>query len=161
MKKAITVFLGFYLGFVVFMPKENIFFTVQKYLAPYKIYINADTAATPLALYLHRGTLFFDGMDIAAFDHCKLYPWLFLNLCTISDTKINVGGFKIQKLRLLYSIVNPLKIYLEGSANFGTLKGYINIKNRELKIYIHHIKNSAIKTYLQKDKEGYFYHASF
>ena len=157
--KILTAFIGFLLGLIVFMPKDNIYFKIQEILSKQNIYINSDIKNS-LSLELKNGTVFVKKMDIAYFDKCEIYPYIFWN--KIECKNINIANqYKIKEIKTSYSLINPLKINISGNSNFGKIEGEINIFDKKGKIYITKLTNSLIKKYLKKDKKGYFYDVKF
>lgn len=157
--KILTAIAGFLLGLIIFMPKDNIYFKIQEILSKKNIYINSDIKNS-LALELKNGTVFVNKMDLAYFDRCEIYPYIFWN--KIECNNINIANqYKITNINGSYSIINPFKIKISGNSNFGKIEGEINIFDKNGRIYITKLTNSLIKRYLKKDKKGYYYDVKF
>jgi len=160
MKKILIFLVGFFLGLIVFMPKDNLYFTLQKYLSKENIYINSDIYSF-VNLNLKKGTIYYNGMDLVAFDKVIISPFIFFNKIEADNIKIKFQNLKIKKIDVVYSIINPLKVYIKGSSNFGEIDGYIDLIKRQVKIYILNLNSNFLKSLLKKDKKGYFYYVSF
>jgi len=160
MKKFIFFLVGLFLGFIVFMPKDNLYFTLQKYLSKKNIYINSKIDSS-MSLNLKKGVVYYNGMDIMMFEKVIISPFVFFNKIEADNVKIKIQNLEIKKIDIVYSIINPMKIYINGNSNFGKIKGNINLLKKHIKIYILNLSNNILKSILKKDKKGYFYYATF
>jgi len=160
MNRFIIFLIGFFLGFIIFMPKNNLYFTLQKYLSKKNIYINSKIDSS-VSLNLKNGIIYYNGMDIITFDKVKILPFIFFNKIEAYNLKIKFQNLKIRKIDIVYSIVNPFKVYINGNSNFGEIKGNVNLLKKHIKIYILNLSNNILKKFLKKDKKGYFYYATF
>jgi len=159
MKKILFFFIGLYLGLFVFMPKESLFFTVQKILNQKDIYINSNVKNSFFSLILKKSTIFYNKIDIAKIENIEIFPYLFYNLIEADDIKMSFGNYKIKNLNLVYNVIDPFNFKIYGKSNFGKIEGGINLKKRELKVYILNLKDLKLRRFLKKDKKGYFYYA--
>lgn len=160
MKKFFLFLLGLLIGLVIFMPKDNLYYTAQKFLAKEKVYINSDIKSG-LILDLSNGKIYQNGIDFADFQNVKILPFLLFNKIEAKNIEINMQNLRIDNLNISYSILNPVKVYIKGMANFGKIDGEVNLLKREIKVYILNLTNGNIKSFLKKDKKGYFYYAKF
>ncbi|EDM23420.1 hypothetical protein FE773_00210 [Caminibacter mediatlanticus TB-2] len=160
MKKFLIFLIGLYIGFIIFMPKENLFFTFQNYLKNRNIYINTKTSSNLISLSLKNFTLFINKIDIAKGEEISIFPFLFYNKIEAKNIQLNIQNIKINNIFATYSILNPIKIVINGNSNFGKINGYIDLIKKNIKIYL---KNPSpqIKEFLQKDKKGYFIYEKF
>ena len=160
MKKFLVIFFGFFIGVILFMPKERLFFTLQKYLAQKQIFINGASKETPLSLQLTNTTLFYNGMDVASMRRISIYPYLFFNRLQMHDAALKVGNYSIKTLSADYSLLHPWQVVLHGKSTSGSLDGAIDLKARELKLYIQNPPHILLQ-YLQKNKKGYYFYEKF
>jgi hypothetical protein len=160
MKKILLFLLGLYIGFIVFMPRDNLYYTFQDYLKNKKIYINSDINSN-IVLHLKKGILYYNGMDILKFKEINILPFVFYNEISGKDIDLNAGNYKIYNTKVLYSLFYPLKVFIKGKSNFGKIDGKIDLIKREVKIYVLNLTNNSLKNFLRKDKEGYYYYAKF
>ena len=160
MKKFFIFLIGFFLGVLIFMPKDNLYYTAQKFLSKENIYINSGIK-NGIFLDLYNGKIYKNGIDFAEFKDIKIIPYFLFNQIRAKNININFQNLKINHLKITYSIINPIKIYISAKANFGIITGEVNLFKRFIKIYILNLTNNNIKSFLQKDKKGYFYYAKF
>ncbi|WP_143709724.1 hypothetical protein [Nautilia profundicola] len=143
------------------MPKKELFFLIQNYLKKENIYINTKINQTITGLIFNNGQIYYKNINVCDFNKGILNIYLIQNNLYIKDLKINIGNYFIKKAYLSHNILDPFIININASANFGDIKGKIDIKNSFLKIYIINIKNQTIKKLLKKDKKGYYYYVNF
>ncbi len=160
MKKFFIFLIGIYIGFIIFMPKENLFFTLQNYLKNQNIYINTKTTSNPFSLSLKNFTIFINGIDIARGEKISIFPFIFYNKIEAKNINVNVQNIKINNLFATYSIINPIKIIITGNSNFGKIDGNIDVIKKTIKIYVKN-PSEEIKEFLRKDNKGYFIYEKF
>jgi len=159
--KFLVIMFSFFIGFIIFMPKENIFFTLQKELSKQNIYINTQTKNNLFTLNLKNSHIFINGINIANINQTSILTLILFNKINIHNITINFNKLKIKTLYIQYSILNPLKIDINGIANFANIKGDIDLKTNTLKVYLLNLTNNSIKSFLHRDQKGYFYVQKF
>ena len=159
--KFLTIILSFFIGLIIFMPKENLFFTLQKELKKENIFINTKASSNLIDLKLDNSKIFVNKINIANIESIKITPLLFFNKIDLKNIKIDFNHLNIDNLNLTYSVLTPFNVDIKGSSNFATIKGFIDLKNRNMKIYLLNLTNKTIKSFLKKDKKGYFYAQKF
>jgi hypothetical protein len=160
MKKFFLFLLGFLIGVLVFMPKDNLYYTFQWLLKKENIYINSDIK-NGISLDLKNGTVYYNKMDISKFKKISVLPFIFYNEINGKDIVLNIGNYKLNSLKAVYTVFYPVKIFVKGDSNFGKLDGFIDLIKKEVKIYILNLTDNSVKSFLRKDKKGYYYYAKF
>jgi len=159
MKKVLIFLLGFLIGIIIFMPKDNLYYTLQKYLEKEKVYINSDIKSG-IDLKLINGTVYYNKMDVLTFKNIDILPFILFNEIKADNIKI-IDKYKINSIKAFYTIFYPIKIFIKGKSSFGELDGYVDLVKREIKVYILNLTDTSLKNFLKKDKKGYFYYAKF
>jgi len=161
MKKVFYVVL-FFISFIWFFPKDNLFFSVQDILSKNQIYLpSVKVEDKGYKLNIKDVKIYYNKMDIGSIENIDFFSFLVYNKFYLSNIKLNFQDLFIKKLNINYFIVSPFKISIVGDANFGKIDGFFDLKDKKGKIYILDIKNDDIKSLLNKDKKGYFYAFSF
>jgi hypothetical protein len=160
MKKFFLFLAGFLMGLIIFMPKDNLYYTFQDYLKKENIYINSDIKSG-ISLYLKNGVVYYNGMDISKFENTEILPFIFYNQIKGKNITLNIGNYKINSLNIVYTVFYPIKIFVKGDSSFGKIDGEVNLIKKEVKIYIKNLTNNSLKKFLRKDDKGYFYYAKF
>jgi hypothetical protein len=153
--------LVFLVFFTIFLPRENIFFTMQDFLSKEKIYINSKEINDNIFLSLDKNKVFYKDINIADIDKINGLFFILYNSVKLENVKLNFQNLKINTLDIKHTLFNPYKIIITGTANFGKIDGYINFNTQNGKIYILNLNNNNLKYFLKKDKKGYFYEVSF
>jgi len=159
--KFLIIIFSFSIGFIIFMPKENLFFTLQKELSKQNIYIDTKIKNNLFTLNLKNSHIFVNGINIANIKQTSVLALLLFNKIDIHNININFNNLKIKTLYIQYSILNPLKIDINGISNFANIKGDIDLKTNTLKVYLLNLTNNPIKSFLHRDQKGYFYVQKF
>jgi len=157
----LSFLIGFYIGFIIFMPKNFLIFTAEKFLKKENIYINAKYKENLLNEEIKNTKIFINSINLIEFKRAKIFPLIFYNKININNILINFKNLKINNLNITYSIINPFKVFIQGNSNFGKIDGFIDLKKRFVKIYIINLTNTNLKTFLRRDKKGYFYYEKF
>jgi hypothetical protein len=160
MKKVILFCVGFLLGVILFIPKEELYYTFQSFLKDKQIFINSSVKSN-IKLSLDNGTLFYRGADVLKFKKVDIYPFLVFNQIDGENIVFNVGNYKITSLKIIYTLFYPIKVFISAKSNFGDISGEIDLIKRDIKLYILNLKNNSLKSILKKDEKGYFYYAKF
>jgi len=147
----LSFLIGFYIGFIIFMPKNFLIFTAEKYLKKENIYINAKYKENLINSEIKNAKIFINGINLIEFKKAKFFPLIFYNKISINNILIHFKNLKINNLNITYFIVNPLKVLIQGDSNFGKINGFIDLKKRFLKVYILNLTNSNLKTFLRRD----------
>ena len=156
MKKFFLALFGFYIGIIVFMPKESLFYKVLETADKKGINVISKTYQTPIFLEIKNAKIFYLKMPSAQIQKIKIYPFLVYNRIDAKNITLKIGDYKIKNLNIIY--IPFLNAKIKGEASFGTFEGYANFK--EIKIYIKNPKRD-IKGFLRKDNKGYFYYERF
>ena len=169
MVKKILVFIIIgVISFYFFMPKKDIYYTMESYLSPYDIEINeGDIDSNLLYLKLKDVNLFVKGIDISKIKDITIYPFFFYNKIIFSNISIsnNIKSeipIDIKSGYINYTLIDPLNASFYISGDFGVAKGYFSIQENKVYADIIEVKNiDKIKRYLTKDNGGWHYEKSF
>jgi len=165
-KKIIGSFFLLLIFLVIFAPKEQIYYLLEKKLSKEGIVISNEKFSDNLyGVTISDADIYFEGINIAKVQTIDLKILFLYDELKIESVKIDKGIQNIlpkyiDNLSATYSIIKPNKIILKGAGSFGELEGYIDLN----KIFIR-ITNpkdiSSIRKFLKKDKEGLYYEESF
>ncbi len=156
MKRIAIIIVGFLIGFIVFMPKKEIFFLLQRVLPQQNIQITSTPSQNPIKLTLFNTKIFYSNIKTASIKEINIYPLLLINIIKAKNIKLDIGNIQIKTLNAYFTLYP--KTFIKGDGNIGEFEGWISLK--EAKIYI---KNPSfqIKPLLKRDKKGYFYYEKF
>jgi len=127
---------------IVFLPKENLYFAVEKELKKDGVILYSETIQEdPFSLDIQGSIVNFQTIDIAKVAHIEIGLYGFYNTFDAQDIQLytfskNFLPSKIKYLRATYLLFDPLHIKIMAEGEFGILEGQYNIKEHLLKVTI-------------------------
>ena len=170
--KLIFSFIAFlFLGFLIFLPKSNLYYSAEEALSSAHLYLNDEKIHEHL-LYLEvqDATLLLDSMPIGSLKQIRIVPLIIYNQATIDSIEFN-GEFStlfpggIDHLSFTYTLLHPLSVTLNGVGGFGPVRGEFDLSEMRLTLLFE--PSPVMRTYplllskLRKSNEGLIYETSF
>lgn len=138
--KIIFYFLVFLFFLLVFLPKTNLYYELEKQLQKQDVIISNETIDESIFnLQVNAGDVYVKGIFASNINKLDLTSYLFY-------TKVNLDGIRfsqgfsnmvptpIDNVSIIHSIIDPTKAKISGNSIYGTLEGYIDLVNS--KIYL-------------------------
>ncbi len=131
--KALIYFILFILFFVAFAPKKLLYYKIEHLLAPQQIVISDERLTeNPIALLAKNGSIYIKDIEVGIFDSLAIYPDILFNMIDLrnfhSNKKISLlPAIDIDRLRIFYTPLYPIKILLRGDSSMGKLSGSIDL----------------------------------
>ncbi|MEA3352811.1 MAG: hypothetical protein U9Q33_03200 [Campylobacterota bacterium] len=161
--KFILYILFFLISLTILLPKENIYYFVNKKLNEQKIVLNqSGINDEKVSLNIKDITVMYDNIEVSNIDTIKLDTFLLFNSLNIKGINIDSSMTryvpkKIDNISARYSVLNPLKVIFKGSFELGVCNGYVDLLNRIIKIDIEVSQSFSKKykhmvKYLKKEK---------
>jgi hypothetical protein len=167
-KKIIFIMLTVWVGFLLFMPKAEFYYTLEKKLSLKDIYLNEDQIDEGLfTLNVKNITVYAKGIEIAHIKEVSFFTFLFYNSLKAKDIKLDEmlsanAPITIDSLKAIYILARPFTVTLEGNGSLGEIDGKINVLHKNIHMDLMKIKNiNTLKPFLKKDKRGWYYEKSF
>lgn len=139
MKKFFKILLYiFTFVFVIFLflPKESIYYLVEKNLLKNKIIVSDEIVNENLfGLNISKGQVYYENINIAVVDEVKIKSFLFYSQIKINNIKL-MDSFEsmlpspIDEIEIKYSVLRFDKIDISSNGLFGELTGFIDILSR-------------------------------
>ncbi len=170
MKKFIVLLLGFLVGLVLFMPKDQLYFTALNLLQKERVEIKSKEVRDRwFWLDIKDAKIFYDGIESLEAKSIDMKPWLFYNSVVIEDAKSSqelrgVMEIEANKVILTHSLLNYKEVHIEAKGSFGEAEGSADLIDRSVKILLKpskSFKNSQLSGYFKKSKEGWIYESKF
>ena len=163
---------GFFLSLILLWllaPKVELYYLLEKSLKEKSILIsNESITDTWYGLKIENADLYVAGAKVANIAELNFNFFLFYNTLKINEIKMdkslsNMAPKEINNLNAIYSILEPLKIKLDGDGSFGVLDGTVALLEKKIEILFPVAKElKTIKKFLKKDKEkGWFYETNY
>ncbi len=167
-KKIFIALFIVWFGLLLFMPKQEMYYKLEKELEKQEIEINEKSIEEGLfSLTVKQASVYIKGIPVATIEELKfftllLYTKVELDTLLLDDSLKAMAPQQTDKATLTYSIISPLhaSIYAEGS--FGGIEGSVELKERKLHLDFNETKEiEMIRSQLKKDEKGWYYETSF
>jgi hypothetical protein len=163
-KRAVFIFFLFGFALLLTMPKEDIYFGLERELAKQGIELNEGSVEEGIFdLVLKDVAVYIQGVKVATVKKVSFYTLFFYSKVKIEILHTDEGMRSVfsahfEKVLFSYSIVHPLHIYIKARGSMGEMDGEIFLNKR--KVYID-FKNpgkaAGLKRFLKKDERGWYY----
>ncbi len=167
-KRIFLIILVTWFAILMFMPKIDLYYTLEKELLKQDIMINEKSIKEGLfSLTLTDAEVYIKGINIATIKEINFFTLLFYSKISIKTVGLDesLQSFapqEIEKLTIVHSLLSVYKLFITSSGSFGSVKGKIKLKSKKLRIDFTDIKNiDNIKPQLKNDKKGWYYETSF
>lgn len=125
---------------IFFSPKRQLYYLAEHVANPYGVVLSGEYVDdNGFALSLEGGTLYYQDLKIAQLGDVTVLPLLFFNALSVGSFSVSdemqrfVPG-TIDGVRIIYSVIDPTRIHLEGSGEFGSLAGVANLLEHKVRI---------------------------
>ncbi len=167
MKKILIFILVFFGSIIIFMPKINLYNTLEKFLKDERILIKEKKISDNLiSLDIEDATLFYDGIKSLDIGSLKVKPWLITNEIILTNIKPSTVikkqlDVQVDNIKINYSVWNYENVEIFADGNFGEINGNFEILNGKLHLVLNANKkfanNSLVRQNFKKSKEGLVY----
>ena len=165
------IFLGIFviwIAFLAFMPKVELYYLLEKELAKYDVKLNEKSINEGIfSLSLNNISLFGKGIHIANIDKIEIITFLGYSKIVIDNIIFDEllkgqAPKKIDSINIVHSLESLMNIKIEADGSLGEVMGSVDLSKREVRVNfssINELRN--IKSFLKKDKKGWYYEKSF
>ncbi len=167
MKKIVLFITIFILGLVLFMPKINLYYTLENFLKKEHIMIKEGAIKDRwVALEIKDASVFYDGVASLEAKEIDILPWIFYDKVTLKDVRpakalTSMFDAKADSITLTYSLLSYKTIMIAAEGDFGTLRGYIDLRERKIHLVLAPSKkfknHQVVREYFKKQEEGLVY----
>ncbi len=170
MKKILIFILVFFGSVIVFMPKINLYNTLEKFLKDERILIKEKKISDNLiSLDIEGATLFYDGIKSLEIGSLKVKPWLITNEIILTDIKPSAVikkqlDVQADNIEITYSLWDYKNINIFAEGDFGEVSGVFEIldeKSGKLHLVLDaskkFVNNSFVRQNFKKSEEGLVY----
>ena len=167
MKKILLFIAILYLGFVLFMPKINLYYTLENFAKKELIEIKEGTLKDRwIDLDIKEAVVSYDGIASIEVDEVKISPWIFYNKITaLGLTPTNeiqkMFNARADEVVLTYSVLDYKHIMISAWGDFGKIEGTLDVFAQKVRLVLdpsekfkHHM---LVKQYFKKEEEGLVY----
>lgn len=155
---------GFFLLIVLLWllsPKEELYYLLEKELKKSDIIISNEIVKDRwFGVEILNADIYVKGAKMAKLAELKLNILFLYNSLSIKGIDTNSAFHKdvpknIEEIKSTYSILDPLKIKLDGLGSFGVLDGEVNLIDRDIIIGFPVVKDiNPFKKFIKRDETG-------
>jgi hypothetical protein len=168
-KNIFIAFTVFWFALLLFMPKQELYFTLEKELAKQDIEINEKSIDEGLfSLNLIEPVIYVKGIKIATIEKINIFTLVFttnINVQTLvlDDSLKAFAPEKIDVANISHSLFSPFKVNIEARGSFGAIEGIADLNKRSLRLDFNETTKAldTIRSNLKKDAQGWYYETSF
>ena len=168
-KNIFIALLVFWLALLLFMPKEELYFALEKNLETQGIRINEKSIETGIfSLNLIDSDIYVKGIKVAHVEKVNIFTLIFTTNINIKALTIDASlkAFapeKIDQANITHTIFSPMKANILASGSFGNMEGVADLKDHTLRLDFSNTTKEIdlIRGNLKKDEKGLYYETSF
>jgi len=172
-KKVTLIFFASWLALLLFMPKAELYYSLEKILAKKDIKLNEKSIEEGLfSLNIKEITVYVKGIPLANIEKLNFFTLFFYSSLTIENlisdetlhTKIPA---LVKEAHVNHQFFSPMSLSLDANGSFGEIVGDVDLLKRTLYIDfvdtkdIGMIQPSLTKGIKTNGEEGWIYEKSF
>jgi hypothetical protein len=155
-------------AFLVFMPKEELYFKLERELVKQGIEINEGVIEEgPFHLLLKDVSVYAKGIEIAHIEEVRCLTFLVYTGITLFGVDVDKGLGAIvpehtERMIVTHTVMAPWRIFIEAEGSFGRVKGSASLDTRTLRLDMIEAKDiKPIRRYLKQGEKGWYYETAF
>jgi len=167
-KKVILIFLAVFIASLVFAPKKDLYFLLEKELQKNGVVLSDEKIDSNLfGLDITDTKVYVENTYIGDIKNISLLTLLIYSDIDILefnpvDSIKRVFPLAIKRAKVNYAIWNPFEVKISIDSSVGKINGFIDLnKRRVLLRFLDKNRVHSIRTYLKRDKNGWYYEQSF
>jgi len=167
-KKVLLLLLLLWAGLIVFMPKESLYYTLEKRIAKEGIEINeAQIEEGIFDLILKHPVIYVHGIKVATLKEIRIRTLLFYNRIKVYDIEVDKSlqhylPPKADTVWLTYTVLRPLQIAVKTRGSFGKISGVIRLWEKKIHLDVSNPeKFGMLRGEMKKGEQGWYYETSF
>jgi len=167
-KKILLILVAAWVAFILFMPKQNLYFKLEERLDKEDIHINETHIKEGLFnLKIDDASIYIKGINLIQIKNLTFFSLLFYSQVQLEEIQVDQSlssmlPHKIKNILLTYTVVSPQHLSLSGEGTFGSFKGEINLVKHTIHLDFTELNSAeTFKRYLKKGEEGWYYETTF
>jgi len=167
-KKYLLWFFVLWFGILVFMPKVELYYALERELAKYDVRLNeASIEQGVLYLTVRDVSVYAKGIELARIESIHFFTLLGYSSMEIKQVEVDdllksKVPSKIDKVFASHNIFSPLSLSLDGNGSFGVAEGTLSLMDSTLNVKLVEAKEIAtLKPFMKQNEEGWYYETSF
>jgi len=162
------IFFIIWFAFVLFIPKQNLYYKLEQELAAQGIKINEGKISEGLfTLQIDEAVVYIKGIDLihvkqASFFSLLFYSSIDLKGIVVDKSLSSMVPTNLEEVTLSHVIWSPRYVSVSGHGVFGAFEGTIDLAERKVHLDFTEItKLGVLKRQLKEGEKGWYYETSF
>lgn len=167
-KKILFMVLLLWFALLVFMPKTEMYHTLEKALLKQDIKLNETSIKENIfSLRIEDIRVYLKGIGLASIESIEWTSYLFYTKLVITNITVDASlssqvPRQTDKIELVHRFISPLVISLDANGSFGAVEGEAKLLDKQVKIDFIETKDiKMFKNFLTKSDKGWSYEKSF
>jgi len=142
LSKLLAYIFFFILALIYFMPKESVYYYLEKELLLNKVVLSDEEIEdSGFSLQLNNSKVSYDSIESADVENINIKIFLVYNSLSVSNVKLldvasSFVPLHIDNINIKYTIFNPLNIVAESNGEFGQANAEVNILDRNMSVVL-------------------------
>ena len=157
-----------YIAFLIFMPKTEFYYLLEKELAKSEITLNEKSINEGwFSLNVEDIALYAKGVQIATIEELNYFTLFFYNsielrMIEVDDLLKSKVPAKTTELVLSHHLLSPLTVAIDANGTFGVIEGDLQLSDKVVRLnFVEEKEIDMILPLLKKDEKGRYYEKSF
>jgi len=167
-KKTIVIIFVAWFAILLLMPKEEMYYKMEKFLATQDIKLNEKSIEEGLfSLEVKDITVYVKGIALAHIDEIDFFTLLIYNVFNVNKVIVDEVlqsklPAKTEKVSFKYTVFSPSSVSIDANGTFGSAEGILTLDEKKLHLdFIETQEIEILKPFLEKNEKGWFYEKSF
>lgn len=162
------MFVLVWFAILVFMPKAELYYGVEKVLAKKDIRLNEGSIDEGLfSLTLYDVALYAKGIEVAHIKEVEFFTILFYSSLRVEELTVDEAlqskvPARTQEAHFSYTLFMPTTVSMDANGSFGVVEGSVDLLAQTVKVdFVERKEMEMLKPLLKKDEKGWHYEGSF
>jgi len=167
-KNILLSLLVVWFAFLLFMPKQELYYTFEAELLKQGVEINEKQIEEGIFSFSIKDVdIYIKGIHIASIEEMHFFTLLFyssfnIEALNMDDSLKSFVPLEISKTVIMHSILSPFEAFVTTMGSFGLAEGVVDLEKRTLRMDLIDVKEiKAFRSQLKKDEKGWYYETSF
>jgi len=167
-KKILILLFAVWFALLLFMPKQEIYYKLEKELEKQGVEINEEYIDEGVfSLTLNNASVYVKGIKIATVEKASFFTLLFYTKAQVDNLVLDdslkaMAPRQTDRAVFKHSVFSLFNISVNAKGSFGVVNGHINLKERTVRLgFVEAKEIDSIKSQLKKDEKGWYYETSF
>ena len=167
-KKAFITLGLVWFGVLLFMPKQELYYKLEKELEKKAVKINEKSIDEGLfSLTINEADIYAKGIKLASIEKLSFFTLLFYTNMEVENLVLDnslkaMAPTKTDAISVSHALWNPVHININAKGSFGGLSGNAALVEKTMRLDFNDTKGiEMFKSKLKNDEKGWYYEASF